>query len=197
MRAARDALAILLAGALVGFVIAAWIFFAGSVREFLAGIADFIGSIPSLVIGLLFSAFALIAQFGVLMWFLSRPRTYTVTPDDPQIGLSFDSYRGQPDLLDHAKSTVRILKGAQRFEQLGGELPKGLLLSGLPGTGKTFLAGVIAAEAGIPFIYVDASSLRSMWMGVDALIVMSLFGKARKLGRKYSRPEARGACILL
>ena len=176
-------------------VVSLWIFFAGSVREFLAGIADFIGSLPSLVIGLLFSAFALIAQFGVLMWFLSRPRTYTVTPDDRQIGLTFESYRGQPDLLDHAKSTVRILKGAQHFEELGGEMPKGMLLSGLPGTGKTFLAGVIAAEAGIPFIYVDASSLRSMWMGVDALIVMSLFGKARKLGRKYAT-AGRGACIL-
>ena len=177
-------------------VISLWIFFAGSVRDFLTSIADLIGALPSLVIGLLFSAFALIAQFGVLMWFLSRPRTYTVTPDDPQIGLSFESYRGQPDLLDHAKSTVRILKGAQHFEELGGEMPKGMLLSGQPGTGKTFLAGVIAAEAGIPFIYVDASSLRSMWMGVDALIIMSLFSKARKLGRKYAGSSGRGACIL-
>src|ERR671937_1787053 len=123
-------------------IVAAWIFFAGSVRDFFAGIADFIGSLPSLVIGLLFSAFALIAQFGVLMWLLSRPRTYTVTPDNPQIGLSFENYRGQPDLLEHAKSLVRILRGVERFQKLGGEMPKGMLLSGAPGTGKTFLAGV-------------------------------------------------------
>ncbi len=177
-------------------VVAVWIFMSGGIRDFLAGLGDFVGQLPSLVIGLLFSAFALIAQFGVLMWFLSRPRTYTVTPDQPQIGLSFANYRGQPDLLDHAKSLVRILKGAQQFEKLGGEMPKGMLLSGAPGTGKTFLAGVVAAEAGLPFIYVDASSLTSMWFGMDALIVMSLFGRARKLARKYGPKSSRGATIL-
>ena len=109
----------------------------------------------------------MIFQFGILFWFLSRPRKYTVTPDDPQIGLSFENYRGQPDLLEHAKSTVSILQGVSDFEQLGGEMPKGMLLSGRPGTGKTFLAGCIAAEAGLPFIYIDASSLRGMFIGMD------------------------------
>ena len=66
------------------------------------------------------------------MWFLSRPRKYTVTPDDAQIGVNFDSYRGQPDLLDHARSTVAILRGVKEFEARGGEMPKGLLLSGAP-----------------------------------------------------------------
>ena len=176
--------------------VALWVLFAGSVRNALSGVIEFIGQLPGLVIGLIFSAFALIAQFGFLMYFLSRPRTYTVTPDNPQIGLSFENYRGQPDLLEHAKSLVRILRGQERFKKLGGDMPKGMLLSGSPGTGKTFLAGVVAAEANLPFIYVDASSLRSMWMGVDALIIMSLFGKARKLARKYAPPGSPGACIL-
>ena len=131
-----------------------------------------------------------------MMWFVSRPRTYTVTPDDPQIGLSFDDYRGQPDLVDHAKTLVRILGGVERFKQAGGEMPKGMLLSGQPGTGKTFLAGVIAAEAKLPFIYIDSSSLRSMWMGVDALIIISLFRKGRGLARKYAKPGTPGACLL-
>ncbi|MDE3113732.1 MAG: ATP-binding protein, partial [Chloroflexota bacterium] len=117
------------------------------------------------------------------MWFLSRPRTYTVTPDSPQIDLSFDKYRGQPDLLEHAKSTVRILQGIAKFRNMGGEPPKGMLLAGAPGTGKSFLAGIIAAEANLPFIYVDASSMTSMWFGMDALIVVSLFSKARGLAR--------------
>src|SRR5438552_10516002 len=151
---------------------------------------------PALVIQLLFLLVAGIAQFAGLMWFLSRPRTYTVTPDSPQIGLTFENYRGQPDLLEHAKSTVRILRGVQKFVQLGGEMPRGMLLSGKPGTGKTFLAGVMAAEANLPFIYVDASSLSSMWMGMDALIVISLFSKARKLARKYAAPGTPGACIM-
>ncbi len=166
------------------------------VRGLIEGLVGLVAQAPSMLVLLLFYAFAMIAQFGVLMWFLSRPRTYTVTPDSPQIGLSFANYRGQPDLLEHAKSTVRILQGIAKFREMGGEPPKGMLLSGAPGTGKSFLAGIIAAEADLPFIYVDASSMTSMWFGMDALIVISLFGKARKLARKYAKPGHPGACIL-
>jgi cell division protease FtsH len=179
---------------LLGFV--ALVLFFYPIRDVFEGFVAFLGSMPALVIQLLFLLVAGIAQFAGLMWFLSRPRTYTVTPDSPQIGLTFENYRGQPDLLEHAKSTVRILRGVQRFVELGGEVPRGMLLSGKPGTGKTFLAGVIAAEANLPFIYVDASSLSSMWFGVDALIVMSLFRRARGLARKYRIAGTPGACIL-
>ncbi|HET7700823.1 MAG TPA: AAA family ATPase [Candidatus Limnocylindria bacterium] len=166
------------------------------IRGIFEGLLGLISNAPQMLVLLLFYAFAMIMQFGVLMWFLSRPRTYTVTPDSPQIGLSFENYRGQPDLLDHAKSLVRILKGVERFQKAGGEMPKGMLLAGPPGTGKTFLAGVVAAEAGLPFIYVDASSLTSMWFGMDALIVISLFRKARGLARKYATPGSPGVCIM-
>jgi cell division protease FtsH len=176
--------------------IAALVLFFYGIRSVFEGLAALVGQMPGLLITLVFYAFAFIAQFGALMWFLSRPRTYTVTPDDPQIGLGFEDYRGQPDLVDHAKTLVRILGGVERFKAAGGEMPKGMLLSGQPGTGKTFLAGVIAAEAKLPFIYIDASSLRSMWMGVDALIIISLFRKARGLARKYAKPGTPGCCIL-
>ncbi len=167
-----------------------------TVRGIFEGILGLIQQAPQLLLTLLFYGFMMIFQFGAMMWFLSRPRTYTVTPDSPQIGLSFENYRGQPDLLDHAKSLVRILKGVERFQRAGGEMPKGMLLAGPPGTGKTFLAGVVAAEAGLPFIYIDASSLSSMWMGMDALMVMSLFSKARGLARKYAPPGSPGVCIM-
>ncbi|HTD63565.1 MAG TPA: AAA family ATPase [Verrucomicrobiae bacterium] len=176
--------------------IAALVLFFYGIRSVFEGLAALVGQMPGLLITLVFYAFAFIAQFGALMWFLSRPRTYTVTPDDPQIGLSFNDYRGQPDLVEHAKTLVRILGGVERFKQAGGEMPKGMLLSGQPGTGKTFLAGVIAAEARLPFIYIDASSLRSMWMGVDALVIISLFRKARGLARKFAKPGTPGCCIL-
>src|SRR6266542_4341418 len=166
------------------------------IRGIFQGILDMIGQAPQLLVLLLFYSFMMIVQFGALMWFMSRPRTYTVTPDNPQIGLSFENYRGQPDLLDHAKSLVRILKGVKTFQDRGGDMPQGMLLAGPPGTGKTFLAGVMAAEANLPFIYVDASSLSSMWMGVDALIVISLFRKARGLARKFAAPGQPGCCIL-
>ncbi len=166
------------------------------VRGIFQGILDMIGQAPQLLILLLFYSFMMIVQFGVLMWFMSRPRTYTVTPDQPQIGLSFENYRGQPDLLDHARSLVRILKGVKTFQDRGGEMPAGMLLAGPPGTGKTFLAGVMAAEANLPFIYVDASSITGMFMGMDVLMVISLFRKARGLARKYAAPGQAGCCIL-
>jgi len=165
-------------------------------RGIFEGILGLIQQAPQLLVTLLFYAFAMIVQFGALMWFMSRPRTYTVTPDNAQIGLSFDNYRGQPDLLDHAKSLVRILKGVDRFKAAGGEMPKGMLLAGPPGTGKTFLAGVVAAEAGLPFIYVDASSITGMFMGMDVFMVISLFRKARSLARKYALPGSPGVCIM-
>ena len=155
-----------------------------------------IAAAPALLLQIGFAMSYIVAYFGFMFWFLSRPRKYVTTPDDPQIGLSFAEYRGQPDLLDHAKSTVRILKGESVFAALGGEMPKGMLLSGRPGTGKTFLAGCIAAEAGLPFVYVDASSLRGMFWGMDSLMVMKLFRDARGLARKYAQEGHRGACIL-
>ena len=75
-------------------------------------------------------------------------------------------------------------------------MPKGLLLAGRPGTGKTFLAACIASEANLPFIYIDASSLRGMFWGMDALMVIKLFRDARGLGRRYAEKGKRGACIV-
>jgi len=182
---------LIILGIIIAIAVVLW-----GVRGIFQGILDMIGQAPQLLVLLLFYSFMMIVQFGALMWFMSRPRTYTVTPDQPQIGLSFENYRGQPDLLEHAKSLVRILRGVKSFQDRGGEMPQGMLLAGPPGTGKTFLAGVMAAEANLPFIYVDASSLSSMWMGVDALIVISLFRKARGLARKFAEPGQPGCCIL-
>lgn len=180
---------------ILGIIFALAVFFF-TFRGIFDGILGLITQAPQLLITLLFYAFAMIVQFGALMWFMSRPRTYVVTPDSAQIGLSFENYRGQPDLLDHAKSLVRILRGVERFQRAGGEMPKGMLLAGPPGTGKTFLAGVVAAEAGLPFIYVDASSITGMFMGMDVFMVISLFRKARRLARKYAAPGTPGVCIM-
>jgi cell division protease FtsH len=163
---------------------------------FLQMIVGIIGSAPGFALQLSFAAAYIVFQFGILFWFLSRPRKYTVTPDDPQIGLSFEDYRGQPDLLEHAKTTVGILRGVKEFELRGGEMPKGMLLAGAPGTGKTFLAACIAKEANLPFIYIDSSSLQGMFVGMSQLMIMKLFRDARGLARKYAEPGRRGACIL-
>jgi cell division protease FtsH len=163
---------------------------------FIQSVFGLISAVPGFMLQLSFAAFYLIVQFGFLFWFLSRPRKYTVTPDDPQVDKTFEDYRGQPDLLHHAKTTVNILRGVKEFELRGGEMPRGMLLSGAPGTGKTFLAEVIAAEAKLPFIYIDSSSIRGMFWGMTEMMIMKLFRDARGLARKYSPPGQRGACIV-
>ncbi|HET9615512.1 MAG TPA: AAA family ATPase, partial [Candidatus Limnocylindrales bacterium] len=163
-----------------------------SAHAIVDGVIGLIGVLPALAVQLSFAVVFIGAQFFMMFYWLSRPRKYVVTPDDVQIGVNFDSYRGQPDLLDHARSTVTILKGVKEFELRGGEMPKGLLLSGGPGTGKTFLASCIASEAGLPFVYLDASSLQGAFVGTSQLMVMKLFRDARGLGRKYAKPGQRG-----
>ena len=165
-------------------------------RGVLDGLVGFIGLLPILAFQLMFAVVFIGAQMFMMFYWLSRPRKYTVTPDDPQIGMGFENYRGQPDLLEHARSTVGILQGAKEFELRGGEMPKGLLLSGRPGTGKTFLATCIASEAKLPFIYLDASSLQGAFIGTSQLMVVKLFRDARGLGRKFAEPGKRGACIV-
>ena len=134
----------------------------------------------------------MIVQFGALIWFIRG--AHLTVPGQPQIGLSFVTTAGS-HLLEHARASPDP-QSVKTFQQRGGEMPAGMLLAGPPGTGKTFLAGCMAAEANLPFIYVDASSLSSMWMGVDALIVISLFRKARGLARKFAAPGQAGCCIL-
>jgi cell division protease FtsH len=162
----------------------------------LRGVVGTVAFLPMLAIQMAFAVVYIVFYFGVIFWFLGRPRTYVVTPEDEQIGLGFDNYRGQPDLLEHAQSTVKILQGIKEFELRGGEMPKGMLLSGQPGTGKTFLAACIAAEANLPFIYIDSSSLFGMFLGMTQLRIIALFRKARGLGRKYAEKGKRGACIV-
>ena len=167
-----------------------------SARGVAAAVIGLVGFLPQFALQLSFAVVFIGAQFFMMFYWLSRPRKYVVTPDDVQIGVNFESYRGQPDLLDHARSTVAILRGVKEFELRGGEMPKGLLLSGGPGTGKTFLASCIASEAKLPFVYLDASSLQGAFIGTSQLMVMKLFRDARGLARKYAEPGKRGACIV-
>lgn len=134
---------------------------------------------------LLFAISFMIVQFVALFWFISRTRQYEIYPDKTTKGLRYDDYRGQPELLERARQVVFLLQGVRRFEVMGGEPLTGMLLEGPPGTGKTRLAQVISSEAGVPFFYLDGSSLTSMFMGVGPMKVMRLFSKARKAAKEY------------
>jgi cell division protease FtsH len=181
---------------LILLIVVAAVFTAFGARDVIDGLFGLVGFLPMLAIQMGFAVVYIVFYFGVIFWFLGRPRKYVVTPNDEQIGIGFENYRGQPDLLEHARSTVKILKGVKEFELRGGEMPKGMLLSGAPGTGKTFLAACIAAEAKLPFIYIDSSSLFGMFLGMTQLRIIALFRNARGLGRKYAEKGKRGACIV-
>lgn len=126
-----------------------------------------------------------IGQFVLIFWFLGRARMYTIWPGQTSEGITFADYRGQPELLEQARQIVKLLRGVRVFEESGGEPLNGLLLEGPPGTGKTWLAQAISTEAGVPFFYLDASSMQSMFMGIAPLKVMNLYRKARNAAKDY------------
>jgi ATP-dependent Zn protease len=132
---------------------------------------------------LMVMASLIIGQFALMFWFLGKSRMYTIWPGAE--GVSFQDYRGQPELLDQAKQVVKLLRGVRVFEEAGGEPLNGLLLEGPPGTGKTWLAQAISTEAGVPFFFVDASSMNSMFVGIAPLKVANLFRRARKAAKEY------------
>jgi cell division protease FtsH len=136
-----------------------------------------------LFLRLMFAASFILIQFVAMFYFLGRARMYTIWPGAE--GVSFDDYRGQPELLDQAKQVVKMLRGVKAFEQAGGEPLNGLLLEGPPGTGKTWLAQAISTEAGVPFFYVDASGMGSMFVGIAPLKVMNLYRRARRAAKEY------------
>src|SRR5205085_9631564 len=105
-------------------------------------------------------------------------------------GVRVKDYVGNAAVLEVARCVVTLLRGVKEFRQMGGEVTRGVLLIGPPGTGKSYLAQCISTEAGVPFGYMSAPSIQGMFMGMDSLRVMGMYGKARKLARKY------GACIL-
>ncbi|KRE47376.1 AAA family ATPase [Paenibacillus sp. Soil522] len=144
--------------------------------------------IVSVLLQLLFAVVFIIIQFVALFWFLARGRTYWILPGET--GSTWDDYRGNPEIVENAKRIVTLLKGVKEFKDMGGEAIRGLLLCGPPGTGKSYLAQVIANEAQVPFAYASAPSFQNMFFGVGNLKVMGLYKKARKLARVY------GACII-
>jgi len=127
-------------------------------------------------------------QFSLMYFFMARTRIYWVKPGETGVG--FQDYKGNPEVLEAATRIVTLLKGVKGFKSMGGEVTRGVLLIGPPGTGKSYLAQAISTEAGVPFGYLSAPSLTSAWMGMGNIKVMNLYRKARKLAREY------GACIL-
>ncbi|XP_038987131.1 ATP-dependent zinc metalloprotease FTSH 9, chloroplastic/mitochondrial-like isoform X2 [Phoenix dactylifera] len=92
---------------------------------------------------------------------------------------TFKDVKGCDDAKQELQEVVEYLKNPAKFTRLGGKLPKGILLTGAPGTGKTLLAKAVAGEAGVPFFYRSGSEFEEMFVGVGARRVRSLFQAAK------------------
>jgi cell division protease FtsH len=94
--------------------------------------------------------------------------------------VTFDDVAGIDEAREELQEIVEFLRDPQRFSKLGGKIPKGALLVGSPGTGKTLLARAIAGEAGVPFFTISGSDFVEMFVGVGASRVRDMFEQAKK-----------------
>jgi len=94
--------------------------------------------------------------------------------------VTFEDVAGVDEAKDDLKEIVDFLRDPQKFQRLGGRIPKGVLLVGPPGTGKTLLARAIAGEANVPFFTISGSDFVEMFVGVGASRVRDMFEQAKK-----------------
>lgn len=99
---------------------------------------------------------------------------------DAKNKLTFADVAGVDEAREEVEEVVDFLKDPGKFKKLGGKIPRGVLLVGAPGTGKTLLAKAIAGEAGVPFFSISGSDFVEMFVGVGASRVRSLFEDAKK-----------------
>ncbi len=100
--------------------------------------------------------------------------------DDKRKRVTFKDVAGIDEAKDELQEIVEFLKDPQKFQRLGGKIPKGVLLIGPPGTGKTLLARAISGEAEVPFFSISGSDFVEMFVGVGASRVRDMFEQAKK-----------------
>ena len=95
---------------------------------------------------------------------------------------TFDDVAGVDEAKEELKEVIEFLKDPKKFQKLGGKIPKGVLLVGPPGCGKTLIARAVAGEANVPFFSISGSNFVEMFVGVGASRVRDLFEQGRKAG---------------
>ncbi|MBT3200148.1 MAG: ATP-dependent zinc metalloprotease FtsH [Phycisphaerales bacterium] len=103
---------------------------------------------------------------------------HRMTPKD-QTGVTFGDVAGVEEAKDEVKEIIEFLQNPKKFQRLGGRIPRGVLLAGEPGCGKTLLAKAIAGEADVPFFSISGSDFVEMYVGVGASRVRDLFKQAK------------------
>ncbi|THB68908.1 MAG: ATP-dependent metallopeptidase FtsH/Yme1/Tma family protein [Gammaproteobacteria bacterium] len=113
---------------------------------------------------------------GALSFGKSRARLL----DDDQIKVTFNDVAGAEEAKEEVSELVDFLRDPSKFQRLGGKIPRGVLMVGSPGTGKTLLAKAIAGEAKVPFFSISGSDFVEMFVGVGASRVRDMFEQAKK-----------------
>ena len=106
-----------------------------------------------------------------------KSRAKLISEDNPKI--SFKDVAGVEEAKQELQEIIEFLKDPQKFQRLGGKIPKGVLLVGPPGTGKTYMAKAVAGEAGVPFFSISGSEFVEMFVGVGASRVRDLFEQGK------------------
>lgn len=130
--------------------------------------------IPIILIMALFIGMQRFAMIGLA----GNNQSEIIEPD--KLKVAFDDVIGIDEIKNEVKEIVHFLKSPEKFEQAGAKMPKGIILSGAPGTGKTMLAKALAKEANVPFFYTSGSSFVEMFVGLGASRVRKLFKQAKK-----------------
>ena len=147
---------------------------------------SFWGSLIPIILPILF--------LGFMIWWLARgikganvqalsfgqSRAKVIYPDDTKEKITFKDVAGAKEAKEELAEIVEFLRAPQKFTDIGAQIPKGVLLMGAPGTGKTMLARAVAGEAGVPFFHLSGSEFEEMFVGVGASRVRDLFDMAKK-----------------
>ncbi|KAL7422934.1 i-AAA protease yme1 [Cryptotrichosporon argae] len=135
------------------------------------------------VLGVMLWAFIALTVLSMVMentgLLKAGPGPTEFEPEEGKV-VKFSDVHGVEEAKGELEEIVEFLRNPEKFSTLGGKLPKGVLLTGPPGTGKTMLARAVAGEAGVPFLFASGSSFDEMFVGVGAKRVRELFAAARK-----------------
>ncbi len=117
---------------------------------------------------------------GMQAFSFGQSKARMIDPDDTNQKVTFKDVAGAKEAKEELIEIVDFLRNPQKFLDIGARIPKGVLLMGAPGTGKTLLARAVAGEAGVPFFHLSGSEFVEMFVGVGASRVRDLFKTAKK-----------------
>ncbi len=147
----------------------------------------------NMILGFLLNALPFLLFIGVLFYFMRQMqaggggrgamtfgRSRARLQGEDQVKITFADVAGVDEAKEEVKELVEFLRDPGKFQRLGGRIPRGVLMVGSPGTGKTLLAKAIAGEAKVPFFTISGSDFVEMFVGVGASRVRDMFEQAKK-----------------